>query len=97
MAAKRRASRQNLLVLWLKDSALDSGVVAWSAWNGDGAAETMAGDRDDPPYASGLAALRDGWRLIQASQLLPHAPGAEFRTDYLKYEFWFERIVEAAG
>ena len=96
MPARRRSPRQNLLVLWLKDSALDSGVVAWSAWNGDAAADPMAGDADEPPYASGLAALRDGWRLIQASQLMPHHPGAETRTTYLKYEFWFERIVKAA-
>ena len=55
----------------------------------------MAGDEDAPPYATGLAALRDGWRLIQASQLLPHARGEEFDLAYLKYEFFFEQWIEA--
>jgi hypothetical protein len=85
--------RQQVMVLYLTDSALDSPVVGWSVYDGSGADEHMAGDSDTPPYHSGLDALRDGWRLIQASQLIPHAPGAEFRTDYLKYEFFFEKLV----
>lgn len=81
-------------MLWLGDSALDSPVIAWSEWDGTGAASHMAGDCDEPPYPSGLAALRDGWRLFQASPLLPHAAGTETQTSYLKYEFWFERLVQ---
>jgi hypothetical protein len=54
----------------------------------------MAGDADAPPYRTGLAALKDGWRLIQASQLLPHPRGEEFDLAYLKYEFFFEQLVE---
>jgi len=29
--------------------------------------------------------------LIQASPLVSHVSGEEFRTDYLKYEFFFEQ------
>ncbi len=86
--------RQNVLVLYLADSALDSPVIAWSCWDGMGATGRMAGDEDEPPYPDGLAALRDGWRLFQTSQLLPHYPGTETQTSYLKYEFLFEQIVE---
>ena len=53
-----------------------------------------AGDADSPPYDTGLAALRDGWRLFQASQLQQHAAGDEFRVGYLKYEFFFEQLVD---
>jgi len=81
-------------VLYLANSALDSEVVGWSVYDGTGSEEHMAGDAETPPYASGLAALRDGWRLIQASPLLPHASGDEFRTGYLKYEFFFERLID---
>ena len=87
-------SRQKVLVLYLANSALDSPVVAWSEYDGTGAKLHMAGDRDEPPYKTGLDALRDGWRLFQASQLLPHARGEEFDLAYLKYEFFFEQIVE---
>ncbi len=54
----------------------------------------MAGDSDEPPYRTGLDALTDGWRLFQASQLQPHNVGDEFRTGYLKYEFFFEKLID---
>lgn len=88
--------RQNVLVLYLADSALDSPVIAWSSWDGTGTARRMAGDEQEPPYPDGLSALRDGWRLFQTSQLVPHYPGAETQTSYLKYEFLFEQLVEVA-
>lgn len=86
--------RQQVLVLYLQTSALDSGVIGWSQYDGTGENIHMAGDSDEPPYNSGLSALRDGWRLFQTSTLAPHAPGDEFRTSYLKYEFFFERFAE---
>ncbi|HWA59804.1 MAG TPA: hypothetical protein VG939_00435 [Caulobacteraceae bacterium] len=89
--------RQKVLVLYLADSALDSAVIGWSAWDGTGQTLTMAGDADEPPYPTGLAALRDGWRLFQASQLAPHARGEEFDLAYLKYEFFFEQLVDTAA
>ncbi|HEV2641364.1 MAG TPA: hypothetical protein VGT98_01585 [Candidatus Elarobacter sp.] len=89
--------RQNVLVLYLADSAMDSPVVAWSYWAGADTTRRMAGDEDEPPYPTGLAALRDGWRLFQTSQLIPHYPGVETQTSYLKYEFIFEQIVEVEG
>ena len=47
-----------------------------------------------PPYETGTDALLDGWRLFQASTLEQHKSGDEFRTGYLKYEFFFEKIEE---
>lgn len=88
--------RQKVLVLYLANSALDAPVVGWSVYDGTGQTLHMAGDNDQPPYRTGLDALKDGWRLFQASQLLPHEKGAEFDLAYLKYEFFFEQIVEVA-
>ena len=87
--------RQKVLVLYLANSALDSPVVGWSVYDGTGETRRRAGDADEPPYATGLAALRDGWRLFQASQLLPHARGEELDLAYLKYEFFFEQWIES--
>ena len=84
-------------MLYLQTSALDSGVVGWSEYDGTGERAPMAGDSEEPPYTTGVAALRDGWRLIQASSLAPEVPGAEFRTSYLKYEFFFEKLVDIDG
>ena len=89
--------RQKVMVLYLKSSALDTPVVSWAFYDGTGEKRHMAGDADEPPYATGLDALRDGWRLLQMSQLLPHAPGDEFTTSYQKYEFLFEKLEEVGG
>ena len=57
----------------------------------------MAGDESEPPYATGVHALRDGWRLFQFAPLRPEPPGHEFRTSYLKYEFAFEKWIATDG
>ncbi|MET8212428.1 hypothetical protein ABZT51_41905, partial [Streptomyces sp. NPDC005373] len=67
--------RQQVLVLFLSDSSLDARVVGWSRYDGTGDTSPTTGDSDVPPYATGTEALRDGWRLFQASQLLPPYPG----------------------
>ena len=87
------AQRQQVLVLYLKSSALDTQVIGWANYDGTGKTDHMAGDSDEAPYRTGIDALRDGWRLIQAAPLVPHASGDEFRTSYLKYEFFFEKLV----
>ncbi|MFJ3305211.1 hypothetical protein ACIPSA_19225 [Streptomyces sp. NPDC086549] len=89
--------RQQVLVLYLATSALDSYVVGWSLYDGTGLTSPTTGDSDEPPYESGLAALRDGWRLIQAAQLIPPHPGHEYDVSFLKHEFFFERICDVPG
>ncbi len=89
--------RQRVLVLYLNSSALDSKVIAWANYDGTGRSRPMAGDESEPPYPTGVHALQDGWRLIQASPLIAHADGEEFRTGYLKYEFFFEKLEEIAA
>ena len=84
--------RQQVLILWLSSSALDSGVVAWAFHDGTAGAGPQLGS--DPPYRSGVAALVDGWRLIQMSQLTPPTPGNERETSYLKHEFLFEKLID---
>jgi hypothetical protein len=86
--------RQQLLVLYLGTSALDSDVIGWTRYDGTGRSRPTMGDSDEPPYATGLHALLDGWRLLQMSQLLGHERGHEYDTAYLPYEFLFERIVD---
>jgi len=89
--------RQQLLVLYLGTSALDSDVIGWSRYDGTGRSRPTMGDSDQPPYATGLEALLDGWRLIQMSQLLTHERGHEYDTAYLPYEFVFERLVDVTA
>ena len=92
--------KQQVLFLWLADSALDSGVVAWALYDGASPKGTPVPPVDttaEPPYNSGLEALRDGWRLFHVTPLTPPAPGAELQTSYLRHEFAFERFAETEG
>jgi hypothetical protein len=85
--------RQQVLVLYLGGSALDTGVVAWSMYDGAGTATIETGEEDEPPYRTGIEALRDGWRLLSMSQMLPPGRDLEYSTDHHNYECVFERLV----
>jgi hypothetical protein len=87
--------RQQLLILYAANSSPDSPVGAWSLFDGTGREKHMAGDADKPPYPSVLAAMRDGWRVIQLPQLRAPARGAEHDTAFLDYEFVLEKLVES--
>ena len=85
--------RQQVLYLWANGSGLDSGTVGWAFH--DGTSGTGPGLPDaTPPYANGVAALCDGWMLLQSSQLDPPPPGEIHLNHYLEYEFVFERRVD---
>jgi hypothetical protein len=86
--------RQQLLILYAANSSPDSEVGAWSIFDGTGRQAHMAGDADKPPYSSVLAAMRDGWRVLQLPQLQAAVAGVEHDTSFLKYEFVLEKLVE---
>lgn len=87
-------TRQQLLFLSLATPHLGSKVVAWSLFDGTGRTQTMAGDTSEPPYESVLAAMKDGWRVIQVPAL--HAPpvGQEHETGFLRFEYVLEKLVD---
>lgn len=74
-----------------------STVVAWSLIDGTGRTSNMAGDAEEPPYPSVLAAMKDGWRVIQVPAFLPAAPGQEHQTAFLRWEYVLEKLVEVGG
>ena len=85
--------RQQVLYLWLSEGALDTPTVAWAFYDGaktEGAALPEA----QPPYATGLAALEDGWFLLQSPAPYNLQPGAEHGTSYLPNEFVFQRTIQ---
>jgi hypothetical protein len=87
-------TRQQLLLLYTANSSPASHVTAWSFFDGTGRSSQMAGDSETPPYTSVVAAMQDGWRVIQLPQLLPAAPGAEHDTAFLRYEFVLEKMAD---
>ena len=77
--------RQKLLILYLHSPDLNSRVVGWSEYDGTGKEPHTTGDTGEPPYASALDAMQDGWRVIQFPQQFPAYPGMEYTTSYLKF------------
>jgi hypothetical protein len=88
------ATRQQLLILCAASPDLESDVVAWSFYDSVGDRTSISGDADVPPYGSVLAAMRDGWRVLQLPATIRAAPGTEYETSFLKWEYVLERIVE---
>lgn len=87
-------TRQHLLFLWVATPNPASNVVAWSSFDGTGRTSSMAGDSDAPPYDSVLAAMRDGWRVIQVPQLTAAPVDQALQTAHLRFEFVLEKLHE---
>jgi hypothetical protein len=82
------------MILYLAHSALDSAVKGWTFYDGTGKEQHTTGDSAEPPYATGMDALLDGWRVIQFPQLIPPYPDMEYTTSFQKNEFIFEKLEE---
>ena len=88
-------TRQQILILCLATPDLGSPVLAWSFYDGTGRATGMSGDSETPPFPSVLAAMKEGWRVIQFPMLLPRPAGHEHETSHLRFEYVLERLVHA--
>jgi hypothetical protein len=86
-------TRQQVLYLWLAEGALDTETIGWAFHDGTSGQGPQLPDTE-PPYATGVAALEDGWFLIQSPAPYPLLPGAEHAVTYLANEFIFERRIE---
>ncbi len=85
--------KQQVLYLWLAEGALDTATVAWAVYDGTaGNGPTLP--EGEPPYVNGVAALEDGWCLIQSPAPYQLQPGREHETSYLPNEFIFEKRFE---
>lgn len=85
--------RQKILILYSGTPDLRSSIGAWAIYDGAGQSHHTTGDSDTPPYNSVLAAMRDGWRVVQFPQQFPAYPGMELSTSYLRFEYILEKIV----
>lgn len=88
--------RQQLLYLWLAESALDTEVVAWAVYDGakgSGPALPSPDAAGAFPYATGLEVIESGWRLLQAPQAGSPVGTTEPLLGELQFQFIFERWV----
>ena len=93
------ALRQQILILHLSNPDLAASTIAWAHYDGsvqEDALQMQAGDAgaEKPPYPSVLAAMREGWNVIQVPTMPYFVEGREHETGHLPYEYVLERKVE---
>src|SRR6266516_4336179 len=81
LRALARPTRQRLLYLHAREPALTAEVIAWAEHPGEDPGALPV----DPPYATVLAAIQDGWQAIHFPQQL--APFDDREVDIIGYEF----------
>ena len=74
---------------------LNSKVGAWSKFDGTREDQPSTASQVEPPYPSVVAAMSDGWRVIQFPQQFPVYPGMEYTTSFLKFEYILEKLEES--
>ena len=63
-------SCRDILVFFQTTPALDAQVVAWARYEASrGAGIEDLVEESEPPYKDAMAAMRDGWQIIQMSEL----------------------------
>jgi hypothetical protein len=83
--------RQQILILHSGGLSLAGPIVAWALFDGaqpDDDRQMKTGDADEPPYASVVEAMRDGWRVLQLPQ-----PPSDVDPGHLDHEYVLERMV----
>ena len=89
--------RQQILILHLSNSELDSQTIAWALYDGalpSDKIQMQSGDQDKAPYRSVLDAMRDGWFVLQVPTLPYYVRGHDHEVGHLPYEYVLERKVE---
>ena len=81
--------KQKLLVLYLSGSSPDSNVIGWSIYDGTTNDNYINQEVNEPPYKSGIDAMRDGWRVIKFPEMALMLDGS--RTYGLGFDFILER------
>jgi hypothetical protein len=61
---------QDIIVLFQTAPALDANVVAWARYEASkGTGIRDLGEEEEPPYKNAIEAMRDGWQVVQMSEL----------------------------
>lgn len=83
--------RQLVLYLYSKSSNMRSPLASWMLYDATQPQEPTLPSQE-PPYASVLAAVADGWRIVQFPDTKLYAyQGVD--NDYLSFEFILEKMV----
>ena len=86
-----KSEKQIILYLYSKSTNLRSPLGAWALYD-----PTVPDDpvlpSQDPPYASVLDAVRDGWKIVQFPRPELYS-FSDVENAYLNFEFILEKII----
>lgn len=85
------SEKQLILYLYSKSTNLRSPLGAWALYDATAPDDPVLPSQD-PPYASVLDAVRDGWRIVQFPRPELHN-FSDVENAYLSFEFILEKIV----
>ena len=78
---------QDIIVLFQTTPALDADVVAWARYEASkGVNIPDIADESEPPYRNAMEAMRDGWEVIQMSELKRRSPDDAYEDGPLPYQ-----------
>ena len=86
---------QDVLVLFQTTPALDAQVMAWARYDasrGTGIRDLV--EEDEPPYRNAMEAMRDGWQVIQMSELKHRSPKEGYELGPLPYQTVLSKFNE---
>ncbi len=85
------SEKQLILYLYSKSTNLRSPLGAWALYDPTAPDEPILPSQE-PPYASVLDAVRDGWRIVQFPRPELYS-FSDVENAYLSFEFILEKIV----
>ena len=78
---------QDILVLFQTTPGLDAAVSAWARYSASkGTRISDLVDEDESPYGNAMEAMRDGWSVIQMSELNPRSADDAYEDGPLPYQ-----------
>lgn len=83
--------KQIILYLYSKSTNLRSPLGAWALYDPTAPDDPILPSQD-PPYASVIDAVRDGWRIVQFPRPELYS-FSDVENAYLNFEFILEKIV----
>ena len=86
---------QDILVFYQTSPGLDVGPVAWARYDaskGTGIKDLVEDDR--PPYKNAMAAMRDGWQVIQMSEYKQRSAEDGYELGPIQYQTVMSRFSE---
>ena len=78
---------QDIIVLFQTTPGLDAAVAAWSRYEASkGTRISDLVDEREPPYGNAMEAMRDGWQVVQMSELKQRSPEEALEDGPLPYQ-----------